>query len=254
MSSIQYINDGVYLSNYFIYDGKSSADFRVVISGEQTWGSPERDVEEITVPGRNGSLFLDNGRYKNMDHPYTCTILDDWKNNYEAFKDFLISHTDTYYRLEDTYHPKVFMMAQVKSISDIAYDEWIGGGTFTVTFNRKPQRFLKSGEDPEIFIKNASNPNILYGMYNDTLHESKPIITVWGSGGIGTSDWAIRVNGNSSNNYITIDTETCEAYRGGTNMNKYVELPNKPAVIKPGINDFFVTVDKALIYPRWWML
>lgn len=36
--------------------------------------SPERDVNVISVPGRNGDLVIDNGRFKNITIEYKCVI------------------------------------------------------------------------------------------------------------------------------------------------------------------------------------
>ena len=49
----------------FYYDGRSSIDFGMVISGSGTFGAPQRDVEMVPVLGRNGDLIIDNGRYLN---------------------------------------------------------------------------------------------------------------------------------------------------------------------------------------------
>ena len=47
----------------FIFDGKKSKDFGVYISGNAVYDAPEKDVELIEIPGRDGELIIDNGRY-----------------------------------------------------------------------------------------------------------------------------------------------------------------------------------------------
>ena len=46
--------------NYITYSGKSSADYGVWVSGGGTFDAPSRDVQTVSVPGRNGDLTFDN--------------------------------------------------------------------------------------------------------------------------------------------------------------------------------------------------
>lgn len=54
----------------FIFDGHNSADYGLVISGENTHNAPERDTDSLEIPGRSGTLTVDNGRWSNVDVPY----------------------------------------------------------------------------------------------------------------------------------------------------------------------------------------
>ena len=47
--------------NTFTFDGKSSADFGVYLTGEGVFNAPERAVEMLSIPGRNGDYALDPG-------------------------------------------------------------------------------------------------------------------------------------------------------------------------------------------------
>ena len=42
----------------FIFDGHNSADYGLVISGENTHNAPERDTDILDIPGRSGFFFL----------------------------------------------------------------------------------------------------------------------------------------------------------------------------------------------------
>ena len=46
-----------------IFGGVDSADYGIYISGEGVFNAPRRDVEMAAIPGRNGDLALDHGRY-----------------------------------------------------------------------------------------------------------------------------------------------------------------------------------------------
>lgn len=52
------------MRQYLIFGGECSKDFGLYISGSGAFNAPERDIETVEVPGRNGSLIIDNGRYK----------------------------------------------------------------------------------------------------------------------------------------------------------------------------------------------
>ena len=48
----------------FIYNGRSSADFGLILSGEDTWKKAVPELERTAIPGRNGDLLLSNRRYE----------------------------------------------------------------------------------------------------------------------------------------------------------------------------------------------
>lgn len=118
------------------------ATYGVIVDGVDTWPKPERDVEMIHVPGRNGDLLMDNGCWKNVTIPYRFLIKDNWKTNFENFAGWLCSHVG-YFKLEDPdRHPGVYRMASFTGPLDP--DLWFvtDTGVFTVNFDCKPQQFI----------------------------------------------------------------------------------------------------------------
>ena len=98
--------------NYFTFDGESSLDYGVYIGGQDTYNAPQRDVSKVAIPGRNGELIRDNGRFLNAQVTYTIVVMDEFRDKTDAIKAWLLSK-DTYVRLEDTYHPGTYRMAKV---------------------------------------------------------------------------------------------------------------------------------------------
>ena len=45
--------------NNLIFGGVDTKNYGVVIDGEAVFDAPERDVEVVTIPGRNGTLQID---------------------------------------------------------------------------------------------------------------------------------------------------------------------------------------------------
>ena len=133
---------------FFVYGGASSRDYGILIdSVSGIWDTPERDSEQIEIPGRNGDLTVDNGRWKNVPGTYTCGIGVDFKANFERFRAVVTAHRG-YARLEDSWHPDEYRMA--KLTGNIALELIRNGAaaTFDVNFSVMPQRFLNSGAFP----------------------------------------------------------------------------------------------------------
>ena len=66
----------------FTFDGESSADYGVYITGEGVFNAPERAVEMVDIPGRNGSYALDQGRFSNIEVTYTAGMVDDSETDF----------------------------------------------------------------------------------------------------------------------------------------------------------------------------
>lgn len=132
--------------NYFILGGIDSRDFDMIVSCDDAFAVPERDVDTYEVPGRNGDLIVDNGRFRNIDITYDVVIGKDFPEKINAFKR-AIGTLRGYVRLEDTFDPDVYRMASVDKVRIKELGSRYNSGTFAITLNCKPQKFLKSGED-----------------------------------------------------------------------------------------------------------
>lgn len=234
------------MRNFLIYAGKSTTDFNVWISGGGTYDAPERDVKKVSVPGRNGDLTMDNGRFENVTMKYPAFIPRNWKENMAAFRAYMKSFTG-YQRLEDTYHPEVYYEAILTDSFDP--DVFANkAGEFEITFDRKPQRWLKSGET---FLPAISGS---YVIYNPTLFEAKPLIRVRGTGTFYIGEIAVEVNQNSV--YTDIDCEMQNCYYGLNNLNANVELLSGsfPTIPAGATGITLSGISSIEIKPRWWTL
>ena len=133
--------------NFFTLNGRSSADWGIVASKDNGFDAPERDVSAIEVPGRNGELHIDNGRWRNIDVTYNdCVIERDFTERFGDFRAYCAKQRG-YQRLDDTFHPDEYRLADMtQGIKVSSVGTRYGSGKFDLTFNCKPQRFLKSGE------------------------------------------------------------------------------------------------------------
>lgn len=263
------------MRNYFTFGGERSTDYGVYISGQGTFNSPARDVEFVSVPGRNGDLILSNNRFQNGTLTYPASfIYDDFAENMRNLRTWLTSKTG-YQRLEDTYHPDEYRMAVAVDPIEPEVLSRNEAGTFDIVFNVKPQRFLKSGDIP---IRATTGTDVYFD--NPTPFTSLMKLEVHGDGayiyrqyvdGVWNEAYLIRVSNNNS--YVIIDGETLLATRPSDNAQCSVRITtfenyHKGLEIRPkgtagdasghadSIEAFFgnPSASYCLIYPRWWVV
>lgn len=173
----------------FTFGGENSRSYGVYITGEGVFNAPERNVEMIEIPGRNGAFALDRGNFNNIEVTYPAGIFADTEADFaqavSALRSLLCSKVG-YVRLEDDYNPNEYRMAIYKSGLDVDHDLLIAG-EFDLTFECKPQRYLKSGETA---ISVTSGDTIT----NPTRFDAQPMLEVTGFGDIDISGQAISVH------------------------------------------------------------
>ena len=231
----------------FIFNGRSSEDFGLILSGIGTFASTSRDISSISVPGRNGDILIDNGRYHNVELIYEASIPRQFRRRFDEFRPFMLSSLG-YRRLEDTYHPDEYRMAKLAgNLSPEMVGAAFIAGRFDLVFDCKPQRFLKSGEGPVTF----SSPGALY----NSGFEALPLITVYGSGAGTVTVGDVTVTLNSIDDYVVLDCDIQDAYRGTANKNNTIYAPEFPT-LPPGecLISWTGGVTRIEIVPRWWTL
>ena len=190
------------LFNSLKFGEVDSADYGIYIDGEGVFNAPARDVEMISVPGRNGDITLDLGRYENITVNYPAGIYGDDQTDFrERFSDFrnAVLSQKGYQRLSDTYHPDEFRMGVYASGLDINPVHYNEAGQFTLSFNCKPQRFLVDGED-EIAVTSGDT------IENLTLFDASPLLEVEGYGNINIEGQSIDIE-NGMMGVIELPTE-----------------------------------------------
>lgn len=228
--------------------GVSLRTFGVMISGEGTYNSAARDIESVSVAGRNGDLLIDHCRYKNVSVKYPVAIPSNFSFNAADLRAFLSSLVG-YQRIVDEHHPESYRMGCF--VGPVAFNVGALGryGEATLEFDCKPQRFSLDGESP-VALAEAGE------LVNPYLYPALPIITVHGSGdGILTvGNYQVDISGIPFGAMI-LDSETCDAYWGTENLNPYIYAPEFP-VLMPGATTISWTggISRVEIIPRWWTL
>ena len=263
----------------FTYDGINSLDKGVYITGEAVYNAPERDIEMVAIPGRNGDLAIDQGRYNNIEVSYPAGMYGpdrpDFAERVREFRNLLTSRY-TYLRLTDEYNPDEFRLALYKSGLEVGFAAYHQAGEFTITFECKPQRFLTSGEEPvdvyrhEVLTDHNLEPitthtgaeidlNSMSGeVVNPTPYECKPLIIAPRTGNVNIGNIDIEIAGDVTSD-VYIDCDSMEIYTmQGDAMISAADLvtftPNRFPVMPPGENVFSSSIPDIQIIPRWWIL
>ena len=173
------------------FDNVNLADYGIYITGEAAYNAPERDVELVSIPGRSGDYIIDHGRFQNIEVKYPAGT---FRNTQAAFaqrmsqvRNILKSRVG-YCRIEDDYNPDEYRLGMY--INGLEVNPVAGGraGDFELSFNCKPQRYLKSGETK---VTLTSGDTIT----NPTPYEASPLIEVNGYGDLTVNGYEITVTG-----------------------------------------------------------
>ena len=219
-----------------VFNGVSSDSLGVIVDEYPRKAIARRRIQYQQIPGRNGDLLIDEGVYDNYVQSYTLYWLPSTPN--KSISDWL--RQEGYFTFIDSDIPGYFRMAQVYGPIDPMNNK----GCYTqavVSFDFKPQWFLDSG-NTTITISEAST------IVNPTLEQSRPLITVHGSG-----NGVLKINGKNISltsivTSFTIDSELMEA---SFNNQMSGEFP----VLNPGNNtvDWSGGITGVDIKPRWWI-
>lgn len=239
-----------------IYNGRSSKDYHIQVETPPGYDVPKRDIDYVHIPGRNGNVLFDRGSYENVDRTYEVSfgnLEQDFQEMANKLSTWLHSST-TYARLEDSYDPSCFRLAIYKD--NLRVENILShGGKADLTFDCKPQRFLKSGEKQVTFTGSGI-------LKNPTEFDASPLIKVYGSGACSIKIGSYSVSFSSVEQYLYLDSDRQEVYSYNSsnqlvNKNPATTLSNGfPKLIKDTTStiSFSGGVTKLEVIPRWWML
>lgn len=239
----------------FTFDGIDSRAYGVYVADVSVFDAPERDVELISVPGRSGALFIDRGRFENIEVEYDCFLAGDDEADFNSaisnLRNALASRVG-YKRLTDDFYPDEYRMASFNdgmSVSQVGRRT----GDFKIKFSCMPQRWLTSGETQQSWTTTTKT------LTNPTLFEAKPLIAVTGHGVLTIGSQSITINGTSSTQVIYIDCDTMEAWEmsGSAKIprNDYIQNAGDDfPVLLPGANNIRrdTGITRVAMTPRWW--
>lgn len=173
-----------------IFGGVDSSEYGIYLSGEGVYNAPERAVEVVDVPGRNGSVIIDQGHWNNIEVVYRAGVFGvdqaGFSEKLSAFRNAILSQTG-YQRLSDSYHPEEFRMGAYVSGLEVSPASYNRHGEFELIFNCKPQRWLVDGDLP-IPLDSGDV------LENPTQYESSPLLEITGYGNVNFNNRQIALD------------------------------------------------------------
>lgn len=238
--------------NDLYYGLKRLSDYGAYYDGSKAFVKPQRDVEFVSVPGRNGDVAFSNDRFMNVEVHFNCFIKSGFVNKYsDLINDF--SESASYVTLECDSDPGVTRIAYFVSATEPQTGQFNDLAQFDLVFNCKPQKFITS----EYVYKSIPSTT------TDILNPGKQIAyPKFRFSGNGTLYWKDDVNYlltevtiANATTPIEFDTEIQDAYYFGTNMNSYVTLSNGyPTIGRYGNKVSWTGFTSVEIAPRTWRL
>lgn len=202
----------------------------------------ERDVTEIEVPGRDGVLIQDNGRYKPITIPAKLVFISDdeseWADDYAELQKWLATQGTMLMFSDDTSHFYYCYYAKIETTKR----EALRCGKLDIQFVCAPYRYVLLG------IINYDPEDVLENPYC----ECHPIYYIKG---VGTC--TLTVNGNSITAYVTsklyIDTERMIAYTSDDEVSNTSVSGNYDELwLAEGTNTIEITDDFTLKVTPYW--
>lgn len=236
--------------------GSSLSMFDVYVDASLSFNRPERRVTSVTIPGRNGDLIIDEGTFDNVLITYPCFIEKNFDTKFGLLIQYLGSLSG-YQRIECSNDSTHFRLGRVVIPKAPTVKRLNKTGWFNLSFDCKPQRFLKSGESETTFEADGT-------MSNTTNFAARPLITLGRQvGSVQIGNTVVTQQTRNSGGYTMIDCERMICYNSsdGSSLNDKVTFtPNEFPVLEPGSNtisseDIGNTTPKKLkIKPNWWEL
>lgn len=239
------------MSNYFVFGNYDTRTDSVLVYWNSVDGAPMRQYKQFTVNGRNGKLLLDLNRYDNVTHKYGVVFTPSQNKTayekYAEFRDKVLSYSG-YKTLYDSFHTTEFYSAYIDTAIDPKLTIQRDLVKMTVTFSRKPERYLNSGNTVTTLTADGS-------ITNPTSYESKPLLRIYGTGNVYIGSQQITIT--SADDYTDIDCDAMICFKGTANKGTLVSFSdNKYPVLNSGVNaiDLGTNITKIEITPRWYTL
>lgn len=230
----------------FTFNGKTSSSFGLSIEHWPDMRAPERVVDKIQVPGRNGDLTMDTGAYGNVTMEYEVYFNSGSDTFFEKTRKIFnwLLGSKGYCRLSDTYDSAVYRMALCANLEKFI-DYLNKYGRSTIEFDCKPQKFLTAGETEVTLTSGNTVTNNYMPCY--------PLFKVTGNGTLTVGTNALVISNNSGQT-MTIDCETMNCYTGTTNRNADVTVSGEFPRLENGSNTITFTNTTVKMTPRYWSL
>ena len=184
--------------NSLTFAGVNSLDFGIYITGEAVYNAPVRSVEAVAIPGRDGDLIIDNGRFENLEVTYPAGCFGDDQTSFaERVRNFrnAVASKRGYQRLTDTYNPSEYRLGLFINGLEVEPVGHGRAGEFELVFNCKPFRYTLDGETA-VTVPSGTE------LTNPTQFDSMPLLAVDGYGDIQLGDYSLSIKDGTLGDYL----------------------------------------------------
>lgn len=211
---------------YFVYNGIDSRNMGVVLKGLPPITRPQKRIEIIEVPGRNGTLHIDEDSYEPIRISLECALKKniDARGITEWLQEFgTITFSD---ELDKFYNATIINSIPLNRVFKV-YREFI--------IQLELQPIAQSIQE---YTYNLNNTNVNSLSINCSA-QMYPYIKLTGSGNVQLNINNKICNVNIDDSYIELDCELQNAYKGITSKNN--KMNGEFPILKPGTNTIQIT-------------
>lgn len=236
------------LNETFYLDGVDACSAGIRLQNPIEFSEPVPVCEIESIPGRNGDLIFETGSYENRTGFAECYAIDQCRveTKIRSINRFLFSKSG-YRKLETSDDPDHYWMARVENGARIE-QRLRKLSPFELSFDCKPQRFVRSGLNAISVSENRAINNP-YGF------PALPLIKVFGNGGgnLTVGDKTVEIL--SLSDLLYLDSETQNAYNETGYQNANIIATEFP-ILNSGKNEIYWDggIERIEIIPRWWEL
>ena len=201
--------------------------------------------EAIEVEGRNGSLIVNKGYYKDLERTFLLTTVEHFEEDeiqevVDKLKNWLLNVrvNKLYYVYQDRYNiVKKVIVGDIKT----SLEEY---GDVEVTFICEP---FYHRDEPNILMSDDSMTLLQEGDF-----DAPPLIRIYGSGNITLTVNNTQLTINNVSGVVTIDGKTFEVF-DGDRQNKTFDMVGDFPILKVGMNEISASggnIGAVYITPR----
>lgn len=244
------------------FNGKAASEYGVRhIEAYPEYNRPERKADVFEVPGRSGSVVFMQDAWNEIEKQYDIYCGDGERGSVP--KEFYslsswLNSADGYGRLEDTYEPEIFRLAYCLGAYETE-NAFNRHGRATITFNCRPEHFLKTGAVYDLFDGTTG------AVRNPTAFTAKPLFRLYKNTGAGDGTLTVVTGGKtyeidiaipSSYGWLYIDCETMHAYgTDGADCNSMISCLDFPKLAGNEPASISITSGYDIsIMPRWFYI
>lgn len=220
----------------FTFKGVSSNSLGIIVKEMNLVPRSAKNIESISINGRNGSLHIDNKNYLSKEYSIACILLN--KEHIDEICSLFIGTG----KLTLSKYPNRYFVGTIKNQIDFeTYSTLLN--EFPLQFELEPISYSVSETIEEITKVSSIEVSGNVEVY--------PIINITGTGIVNINGYPMEILESG----ITIDCNLMQCYNGNIAKNDKVILDSFP-ILSPGNNNitFDSSITKVIIkYNAGWM-